>query len=130
MVLAVADDFAALWWCAGVALLVASSLAALLFPHLPWQGPGTEPLRPVTVVVPVKYWTDHFEEDQQALFSQDYPDLEIIITSAEAQSEALDAMEALHQRFPNVPSRVLLSDVAHAASPKLNNIWPGVEVAR
>ena len=121
---------AALWWGLAVLLLLASVLAALLFPHLPWQGPGTEPLRPVSAIVPVKYWTDHFEQDQQSLFAQDYPELEIIVTAAETRSDALDAVHAVQQSLPAVVSRVLPSDTVHAASPKLNSMWPGIEEAR
>ena len=122
---------AALWWAAAVLLLLASFAAALVFPHLPWQRPGTQSLRPLTAIVPVKYWTDHFEQDQETLFAQDYPELEIIVTAAEAQSQALDAIRkpASAEISDAWLPRIVQSGMAHAASPKLNSMWPGIEAA-
>ncbi len=121
---------AALWWGLGVTLLIATVTAALLFPRLPWQTPGHEPLHPVTAIIPVKYRNADFIEDQTALFTQDYPQLEILATAAERQSDALDAVRELQARFPGVDSRIMHSDVGHAASPKLNNLWPAILEAR
>jgi ceramide glucosyltransferase len=120
---------AAFWWGLAVLLLFASVLAALLFPHLPWQGPGTEPLRPVTVIVPVKFWNDHFESDQEALFTQDYPELEIIFTAARSDPPVLAAVAEALQKFPALDSHIVQSDVSRAASPKLNSMWPGIDAA-
>jgi ceramide glucosyltransferase len=121
---------AAIWWCAGTGVLLVSIIAALLFPRLPWQGPGREPLRPVTAVVPVKACNDTFVEDQASLFAQDYPQMEILVTAAEKQSEALSAIHSVATQFPGVISHVVQSDVRHAASPKLNNLWPAIGAAR
>ena len=120
----------ALWWGVGVSLLLASFAAALLFPRLPWQGPGREPLRPVTTIVPIKYNYESFAEDQASLFAQDYPQLEILVTAAEMQSEALDTIRQVRQRFPAVTSHIVHSGVHHAASPKLNNLWPAIGSAQ
>ena len=121
---------AALWWGAALLVLLASFIAALLFPHLPWQGPGREPLRPVTAIVPIKAMHDSFTEDQASLFAQDYPQFEILVTAAEMQSEALSAIREVRQRFPAIASHVVQSGVRHAASPKLNNLWPAIGAAR
>ena len=78
--------FAALWWGLAVLLLLASFIAALLFPHLPWQGPEAQPLRPVTAIVPLKHFNSAFVADQTSLFTQDYSGLEILFTSAETRN--------------------------------------------
>lgn len=128
--LGVAGIAAMLWWGTGMALLLASFAAALLFPRLPWQGPGREPLRPVTAIVPVKYGNETFAEDQASLFAQDYPQLEILVTAAEMKSEALDSIRQVRQRFPAVAAHVVHSGMRHAASPKLNNLWPAIGSAQ
>jgi len=121
---------AACLWSVAVLVLVMSTIAALLFPRLPWQGPGREPLRPVTAIVPIKYSYESFAEDQASLFAQDYPQLEILVTAAEMQSEALDAVRAVRQGFPDVNAHIVQSGVHHAASPKLNNLWPAIGSAQ
>ena len=121
---------AALWWSAAILVLLASTIAALLFPRLSWQGPGREPLRPVTAIVPIKYSNETFAEDQASLFAQDYPHLEILVTAAEMQSEALSVIRQVRQDFPDVNAHVVQSGMHLAASPKLNNLWPAIGSAQ
>jgi ceramide glucosyltransferase len=128
--LEIARWIAALWWGAAIFALLGSFVAALLFPHLPWQGPETQPLRPVTAIVPLKHFNATFEGDQTSLFAQDYDGLDIILASVERQSEALDVVGRIRQHFPAVPSQLIHSDVTEAASPKLNNLWPAIAAAK
>jgi ceramide glucosyltransferase len=123
------DMAAGVWWCLAVAVLAGSFLAALAYPWRAIRRSDGDPSRPVTAIVPVKYWTAQLENDLSSLFAQDHPGLEILVTAAEEDSEALAAVRRVQARFPNVPSRILRSQTAHAASPKLNNLWEAIEAA-
>ena len=115
---------AALWWGLALAILAASFLAALF--HVPGRYAHGDISRPVSAIVPIKYWNAQLEDDLASLFSQDYAQFEVLLTAQEDNSLAMDAVRQVQARFPAVPSRILRSDVALAASPKLNNLWNAI----
>jgi ceramide glucosyltransferase len=118
------------WWAAALALLGLSFLATLAFPR-PRRAPAEgAPPPPVTAIVPIKELDPGFDVAQASLFEQAYPDLEILIASADAGSPALDAAKAVQLRYGHADSRVVISSISNAASPKLNNLWASIEQAR
>jgi ceramide glucosyltransferase len=114
------------WWSCSTAVLLLSFVAALLH-RMRHRGPGIASRQTgLTAVVPVKDLHFGFAEAQQSLFSQNYEPLEVLIVSAEPDSPALSATTQVRQRFPEVPSRTIISHCRSAASPKLNNMWPAI----
>jgi ceramide glucosyltransferase len=67
-----------------------------------------------------------FDEAQRSLLAQDYPDLEVIISSAENDSPAIRAAMKLQAEFPQIASHFVESHCNRAASPKLNTLWPAI----
>jgi ceramide glucosyltransferase len=120
---------AAVWWGVAIGLLCLSALATIGFPWPRRTRPGGAP-PPMTAIVPTKELDPGFEAAQASLFDQDYPDLEILIASAETESVALSAVRVVQARYPEVSSRVVVSQMRAAASPKLNNLWGPIEQAR
>jgi ceramide glucosyltransferase len=116
------------WFAVALALLAASFVAALVFPDSRDIAEGAAP--PLTAIVPIKELDPEFDAAQASLFEQDYPGLEIVIASADAESAALTAAKAVMARHRGVAARVVVSQSSRAASPKLNNLWAPIEEAR
>lgn len=125
-----AEALALAWWVAALALLAASMAASLAFPR-GWRlrrPSGETP--PVTAIAPIKALDAGFEAAQRSLFEQTYPQLEILIASVEADSEAMRAVERVRAQTPNADARIIVSPPREAASPKLGNLWDAIEQAR
>jgi ceramide glucosyltransferase len=116
------------WFAAALVLLAASFLVALAFPGR-GAAPGVAAAPPLTAIVPIKELDPEFDAAQASLFEQDYPELQIVIASADADSAALRAAKAIMARHPRVAARVVVSQSSRAASPKLNNLWAPIEGA-
>jgi ceramide glucosyltransferase len=121
---------AALWWTCSLAILVLSFAASLVHPFRARHRAIRSVCPPVSALVPVKALHVDFEAAQRSLFAQDYPELEIIISAAEADSPAIRAVREVQLEFPAVDSRLLQSHFRQAASPKLNTLWPAICEAR
>jgi ceramide glucosyltransferase len=117
---------AAIWWVCSVAALLASFVAGLAHPLRVRRGRNTGATPPVSAIVPVKTLHADFEDAQRSIFMQAYPELEIIICAAEADSPAIRAAKKIQDEYPQIASRFIQSDCVGAASPKLNTLWPAV----
>lgn len=127
--LGVVSLIAAVWWAGALLTLILSFAAALLFPWPRRRSPGSANPPPVTAIVPIKELDAFFETAQASLFAQDYPNLEIVIASAERRSPALTVARRVRESNPHVPSRISCAAIERAISPKLNNIWVPVSEA-
>ena len=101
-----------------------SFIAALLHPlRLERRRRFESTLPPLSAIVPVKDLHPGFVEAQRSLLSQNYSGLEILVAAADATSPALSVVRDLQE--PRTP-RIVDSDCATAASPKLNTLWPAI----
>ncbi len=66
-------------------------------------------LPPVTIFKPVHGMELRLEENLESFFQQDYPAFEIIIGARDTQNPALQVAERVARRYPNVPSRIVIS---------------------
>ncbi|HEY3637915.1 MAG TPA: glycosyltransferase [Rhizomicrobium sp.] len=107
-------------------VLVLSFAASLVHPLRARRAAACGPLPPLTALIPVKTLHAGFAEAQRSLFAQEYPDMEIIITTAESDSPAIRAAREIQHEFPHVNSRLLQSHYTGAVSPKLNSLWPAI----
>ncbi len=82
------------------------------------------------MILPVKLVNPRFEQAQRSAFRQDYPDYEILASSDDKQSPALDVVQELIENFPLRQARILQSTAHLAASPKMNNLVAPLEAAR
>jgi ceramide glucosyltransferase len=121
---------AAIWWACSVGVLVLSFGASLAHPLRPRRSRSNCEYPPLSALVPVKTLHAEFEAAQRSLFAQDYPNLEIIISTAETDSPAIRAAQIIRSEFPQISSRLLQSHCDRAASPKLNTLWTAILEAR
>jgi ceramide glucosyltransferase len=114
---------AAAWWLCSTAVLLLSFAAALLYPVRRSRPAFESGHPPLTAITPVKDLHTGFTEAQRSLLSQNYNGLEILVATVEAGSPAVSALRGIHE--PVTP-RIVVSDCAAAASPKLNALWPAI----
>jgi ceramide glucosyltransferase len=66
-------------------------------------------LPPVTIFKPVHGIEEQLAANLESFFQQDYPDYEVIFGARDADNPAVKIAEEIRARYPNVPSRVILS---------------------
>ena len=66
-------------------------------------------LPPITVLKPVHGMEPLLEECLESFFLQDYPAYELIFGARTADDPALAVVESLKRKYPNVPTRIVLS---------------------
>lgn len=111
-----------LWWAAALVVHLGSAALALRQPALRAALAVNQERPPVSVLIPVKRIEHALEEALAAAFRQDYPQFEIVIAAAHPDEPALAVAERVRARFPDVASRVIVSQTPVAASPKVNNL--------
>jgi ceramide glucosyltransferase len=122
--------FGAVWWCLAIGFFCATIAAALAQPFVQRRRAVRPDQPPVSVILPVKLINPGFEAAQTSAFEQVYPDYEVLISAAEAESAALDRMRQIAAAHPKTPSYFLRSDGKEAVSPKLDNIAAPLAAAR
>jgi ceramide glucosyltransferase len=112
----------------GVAALVAACLPVVLARRFvrdvraalakdPDQG-----YRPkVSLIVPCKGLDPEFEANIKALFSQDYPDLEILLVTATKDDPAHGALSDIIENHHSVAARLLVAGIAPGRGQKISN---------
>ncbi len=112
----------AIWWCLAVALLLLTLCCGLVQPIVQERRATAAARPPVSVILPIKSLDPGFVTAQASIFTQDYPNYEILISAAEVASPALDEAHRVAAANPLRPSRFIHSDCRVAVSPKLNNL--------
>jgi len=107
-----------------------SLIGALLQPFVQRRRATSAARPPVSMVLPVKLLNPLFEQSQRSVFRQEYPDYEILFSSTDKQSPALDVVHELIESFPARQARILQSTADVAASPKMNNLVAPLAAAR
>jgi len=75
----------------------------------------------VALIVPSKGLDPSFDTNIRALFSQDYPELELIFVTATTDDPAHAALTAIMRAYPHVSSRLLVAGIVPGRSQKINN---------
>ena len=118
------------WW--GLALSVNLATIVLgLWPRRPVRRANTLP--PLSIMVPVKGADPAIAANLEALFTQDYPQFEIVFAVAETDDPAIPLLERLIVNHSNVPARLTTDPVSESSNPKLDNLrrawrWVGNEL--
>jgi len=66
-------------------------------------------LPPVTIFKPVHGMEEQLAANLESFFQQDYPDYEVILGVRDADNPAAKIAEEVRARYPNVPSRLIVS---------------------
>lgn len=78
--------------------------------HKQFQSiPDNARLPPVSVLKPVHGLEARLKENIESFFQQDYPDYEILFAADEPNDAALEVVREVCARYPNIPSRVLVT---------------------
>jgi ceramide glucosyltransferase len=64
---------------------------------------------PISMLKPLHGLDEGLEENLRSYFQQDYPEFEILFAVREAGDPAVAVVEKLHQEFPHVPARLLVT---------------------
>ena len=112
----------AFWWIVAMAILLMTSIGALLQPWLQARRATNHDAPPISAILPVKLYNPGFEEAQGSIFTQLYPGYEVLFSAAEASSPVLDLAQSLKRAYPEVASRIMQSHCESAVSPKLNTL--------
>src|SRR5437870_11074238 len=63
----------------------------------------------VSVLKPLHGLEPQLERNLESFFTQDYPDFEIIFGARTSDDPALEVVARLQRRYPQIPSRIVLS---------------------
>jgi ceramide glucosyltransferase len=121
---------AAFCWCASFFIFTVTLIGSLIQPFVQRRRATCSDRPAVSMILPIKLVNPRFEHAQRSAFRQDYPDYEILLSSTDKQSPALDIVNELIENFPNRQARVLQSTACLAASPKMNNLIAPLNAAR
>jgi ceramide glucosyltransferase len=117
------------WWSLSLALYVGSVIAAFMQPAVLRRRATRMDLPPVSAIVPVNRVDPGMEAAFASLFSQAYPEFEVLVSAADESSPALAVAKGIAARYPHIPFRIVCQDTRVAVSPKLNNLVAPLAVA-
>ncbi len=121
----------AIWWCVAVALLCFTLACGLAQPLVQKRRASARATPPVSAILPIKCLNPGFVRAEESIFTQDYPDYEILISAVEAESPALSEARRIAAAHPGSACRFIHSQTSVAAvSPKLNNLAAPLAQAR
>jgi ceramide glucosyltransferase len=79
-------------------------------------------LPPVSVLKPLKGIDDQLEKNLQSFFTLDYPKYELLFGINNTDDPAIEVVRKLQQRYPEVPSRLVIDTRRLVLNPKVNNL--------
>jgi ceramide glucosyltransferase len=118
-------------WAAALGLTILGTWLTLK--HLSTPPPHLDaPFRlfPVTVLKPLKGAESGIYENLESFFHLDYPIYEILFSVADLRDPACALVEALLEKYPNVPARLIIGDVQVGLNPKVNNMMQSYQQAK
>ena len=77
---------------------------------------------PVSVLKPLCGADDALEQNLRTFFEQDYEHFELIFGVTDPDDPAVDIVESLAGRYPNVVSKLVVHDGGRAINPKVANL--------
>ncbi len=112
----------AAWWLLSLSFHLGSTVAACIQPTVRRKSATRHDQPPVSVIVPVKEMAPELEAAFLSIFSQSYPQFEVLVSAVEKSSPALDLARKVAARFPKVKARFICNDPRVAFNPKINNL--------
>lgn len=78
---------------------------------------------PVSILKPLKGIDPSLADNLESFFHLDYPCYELIIGTEEEDDPALDVARKLAAKYPEVPTRIVVSPYRIGYNPKVNNLF-------
>jgi ceramide glucosyltransferase len=85
---------------------------------------------PVSVLKPVHGLEAQLRENIESFFQQDYPAYEILFAAENADDPALEVVREVSSRYPQIPSRILLTGKPPWANPPAYAFFKMTEIAQ
>jgi ceramide glucosyltransferase len=85
---------------------------------------------PVSILKPLAGVDDGLEDNLRSFFEQDYPEFEILFAVRSAKDPAIGVAERLMARFPDVPSRLIVTGEPPYANAKVYSLDQMLRTAR
>lgn len=104
----------------------------LVVHHLKQATHSVDPskLPPISLVKPLKGVEEGLAHNLASFYEQDYPQpFEIVFATATDDDVALPVAHEVAARYPKIPTRFVLSDVAFGLNPKVANLTSAVDAA-
>jgi len=85
----------------------------------------------LSLLKPLKGLEEQLEQNLESFYTQDYPgELEIVFSAETADDPGLLVARKVAERFPEIPSRFVLSDPDFGLNPKVANLEAALRAAR
>ena len=117
------------FWALALAVRGAAALASFIQPGMRRRAAVRADRPAVSVIVPVKNMEPELDLAFTSLFSQHYPNFEVLVTAAEENSPAIATARQAASRFPHVAARFILGNRRFTLNPKVSNLAPAIAAA-
>jgi ceramide glucosyltransferase len=107
---------------------VLTAIAAALYKRV--RPPVARERPPISVLKPLAGVDEGLEENLVSFFEQDYPRFEILFAVADPSDPAVAVVEKLQARYPNMPSRLLVTGEPPCPNAKVYSLERMLECAR
>jgi len=110
-----------LWWFgATTAYLATLILSATKARSSPAAGPMHRP--PASILVPLKGIEPEFSDNLRSLFSQRYPEFELIFVFDEPDDPAIPVVRGIMAEHPAIPARIVVATDMSTGNPKVDKL--------
>ena len=120
---------AAIGWGLALLLRTVSVMASFIQPRLRRRAADRDDQPGISIVIPVKNLEPELEAAFESVFSQDYPQFEVLVAAAEERSPAIETGWQVADHFPCVPVRFLTGNKRFTLNPKVSNLAPAIAAA-
>ncbi len=79
-------------------------------------------LKPISILKPLKGSDPDLEDNLSSFFNLDYPKYEIIFSVADKNDPARYVAQAVMDRYPSVPAKIIVTSQEVGTNPKVNNL--------
>ncbi len=107
--------------CSFAVLLGTIQLAWLLRP-MPPQLPPPDGWPAVSVLKPLKGIDDGLQENLETLFTQEYPNFELLFGVEGDRDPVIPLLQSVAARYPQIPHRLFIHQGGGGINPKVSNI--------
>ncbi|MBN2227730.1 MAG: glycosyltransferase [candidate division Zixibacteria bacterium] len=87
-------------------------------------------LPPITVFKPLKGLDSRLEDNLRSFFELDYPEYELLFGINDLDDPAIDVVKKLRRAYPDVKSRLVVTEFRVGPNPKVNNLYNMYPYAR
>ena len=109
LLLALAGSFTSTIYLAMTLVATSRHLSRASVAQAAARATPTSALPPVTILKPVHGMEEQLAANLESFFQQDYPDYEVILGVRDAGNPAAKIADQVRARYPNVPSRLIVS---------------------